>query len=139
MRVKETASPIMRRLALLEALACLAVMSAELCVGCSEERRSSQPEVGCICDPDCPPGVCDLEICLDSACARPVHLVVDREEVGELEPGKTYRSCDTNKTWKVGETVSVGVVPGTQPYFMTEQIVCTEDVDHIRPTWRCSR
>jgi len=108
--------------------------------GCEDADRTTPAGGGssCACEPDCPEGTCDLEILLDeTSCARPVQLVVAGDEAGELQPGETYRSCSL--TWEVGERIEYGTVPGTSPYFPTESRSCTEAVDHIRATWRCSR
>lgn len=108
--------------------------------GCEDSQRAPAPGggSGCTCEPDCPEGVCDLEVTLDgTTCDRAIRLVVAGEEVGELQPGETYRSC--GHTWEIGQQVEYGVVPGTTPYFPAESRLCSEAVDHIRPTWRCSR
>ncbi len=106
--------------------------------GCDDERSPAADDGACTCDPECPPGVCDLSIELDgTSCSQPAQLVVDGQEVGPLQPGETWSSC--RQVWRVGETLRFGVRPGTQPYFPSETWTCSEAVDHVRPTWRCSR
>ncbi len=111
-------------------------LGASVLAGCSEDRQPSGGR-GCPCQGACPPGVCDLEVTLDGACPKGVELVVDGETVAHLAPGETYSSC--SRTWEVGEEITVGVAPGTTPYFPTERETCSEEVDHVRLTWRCSR